>query len=217
MLDNFEKIGIREGYFEKSLIKDIPQSECKNSTIEVIDYDKSKKKFMESLNKIGMTQDFKSCDCLKLNNKSNRIDFIEIKGLKEYILRYKTSKKPKKPQKQIEKFGVEMKYNDSCTILKMLIQLFSEELGIKVAERLKKMKPTYIILTDIDLKENSRKRFTATLSYLSNRESASYFVQMSSDLVKCFDAEFNKMKSYSIEKKLMCERELEEYYSNDVS
>lgn len=210
MLNKFETIGIEKGYFIKMKIKDIPQSQCKESSIEVIDFDLAKDKLMTDLKSIGFAQDLKSCDCLKIIPELNRLEFIEIKGLKEYINRYHQSKKLKKPSKQVEKFEIDLKYLDSVQLLHILINKFSSELTDKIMKSIKRIGPVYIILTDVNLK-NSRIRFTQTLNHLATRPNPKHFIlrnELSTELKKAISS----VTPMAVERYLFCEDELEEHY-----
>ncbi len=71
--------GIKNALFEVKKIKDINYSCCKLSNLEVIDFDKTKDIYCKLNNIIEL----KSTDCLKFTE--NTIDFIEMKGFKEYL------------------------------------------------------------------------------------------------------------------------------------
>ena len=72
---------ILKGYFETREIRNLEKSCCQNSTLEVIDFDKTKD-LVCSKNNIPS---LKSCDALKFTFENERIDFIELKGLNMYL------------------------------------------------------------------------------------------------------------------------------------
>ena len=73
--------GVNKNLFIVKEIGKLDKTCCTDSIINAIDFDYTKDVICEKLN----LSHYKSCDALILLIDSERIDFIEMKGLKEYL------------------------------------------------------------------------------------------------------------------------------------
>jgi hypothetical protein len=107
--------GCHSDYFHLKSIGTVDKSCCPDATTEVIDFDKDKVCSEAKL------QPYKSCDALKILPDLKRLDFIEFKGLKQFVHYVHTNVPPsqqtQKIAQQIKKFDLETKLHDSYIIL----------------------------------------------------------------------------------------------------
>lgn len=83
LLQRLLGFGIVNHYFLITEIGKLDKSCCTSLKTEVIDFDKTEEFHRKEHN----YQNLKSCDALKILVQKNRIDFIEMKGFKEFIKR----------------------------------------------------------------------------------------------------------------------------------
>ncbi len=155
--------GCNSEYFNIKPIGQLNKSCCPNSKTEVIDFDATKDKLCKEKG----FQTFKSCDALKILPKSERLDFIELKGFKQFVKRLKSDlSSSEQIDKQIEKFDLANKVFDSNHIMYSLIhdKYYNLEKCDKVYYQT--VKKSYIILVDIELEENGIENIALTLEFL---------------------------------------------------
>lgn len=162
-LERLEKFGVDNGYFEKKLISNISKTCCSTSNTEVIDFDKTKEK-ISSENKL---QQPKSCDALKILHDKNRLDFIEFKGFKQFINHNTNKNFSKKLEDQVEKFNFPRKIRDSLFILENITHNNIFKITSHEKDFYEQTEKNYVILVDIDLKNNPVQGIAVSLSTLA--------------------------------------------------
>lgn len=192
MLESFINKLKDKNFITYRKIKELNKSQCKKSNLEVIDFDETKDKLVAHLCKIDSKDKpnpFCSCDCIKIINEKTRIDFIEIKGFKEFFARTKNVS-GQKIKSKIEEFNFEKKIEDSFNIILLLHSFFDgRNQSRKVISQSER---SFILLTDIE--KSSIYSFTLTLKILEK---------------------FKNMKNVSdYKRKLFNEDEIEDYYKN---
>ncbi len=148
ILTNLLKFGIEKEYFVTFKMGKIDKTCCKQSEIEVIDFDRTKEKIVAEFGYATI----KSCDALKILPSLKRIDFIEMKGSLEFLKRNRDNSN-EKVQKQVSKFDFEGKIKDSLHILDCIINKTNYLTG-KERQQYSNIKKYYFIITDINLTEN---------------------------------------------------------------
>ncbi|MEI2664062.1 hypothetical protein [Rossellomorea sp. LJF3] len=170
MLQRLLDHGINNSYFKIKPIKDIEKSCCQVSITEVIDYDDTKRYMIDTLNQSSITfQDPKSCDALKIIPASDRIDFIEFKGLDLFINNLSGTEVQVERQltKQVNKFDFETKIKDSLFILDLITKIGSLEMTKKERDYFKEISKNYIIMVDVEIEKDPMKNMAFNLMYLS--------------------------------------------------
>ncbi len=164
-LKKLSDFGVENGYFEIAEIGKLDKSCCQSLTVEVIDFDKTEEYHRKHHN----YQCIKSCDALKLLGTENSIDFIEMKGLKEFINRQLDSEENVKQQvnDKVAKFDFSSKIRDSITILNNIVQSNAFNLTGKDRTMYHELIKKYIILTDIDINKNPLEAISMTLEFLA--------------------------------------------------
>lgn len=149
-LEKLEIIGISNAYFSMTTVGKLPTSCCLLSNIEVIDFDKTKDKVTKNFQLISL----KSCDALKIIKQENRIDFIETKGIKNFI-KYQinpvlSNEKlvETKSKEQIKDFNFARKITDSKYIIDTIFLSKFVEPNNYQREMYDNITINYIILTD---------------------------------------------------------------------
>lgn len=163
-LNELNNYGNDNSYFETKEIRNLEKSCCQNSTLEVIDFDKTKD-LVCSKNNIPS---LKSCDALKFTVENERIDFIELKGLNMY-LNYggRSNFNPNldtnsQITNKITGFEINRKIEDSLKISKYIIEEYHGSY-----ETFKKIEKNFLIVTDIISSINPIEFIVATLEVLS--------------------------------------------------
>jgi hypothetical protein len=162
--------GITNHLFEIVPIKDIEKSCCKVSTTEVIDFDETKRVIISNINKTEIKmQEPKSCDALKIMPDINRLDFIEFKGLQEFIKRLPGNEEEQKlaVKEKLEKFDFQRKIGDSIFLLQQIFLLTSYSMTNEERAHFKKVEKNYFIMVDIDFEESRVEEIAFTLEFLS--------------------------------------------------
>ncbi len=163
-LNKLYKDGHKHGFFHSSTIGQLDKSCCTLSQTEVIDFDKTK----EYVVKVSSFVTVKSCDAIKIIASLERIDFIELKGFKQF-LRFNPSSDTQKAQKQMEKYDLLTKiYDSAVTIMNSIIS--SKELQYAPTERIKyiDVHKYFIIVTDISPQKNPIESIGIALDFLAN-------------------------------------------------
>lgn len=189
MLTLFIKNLEKKGYITYKKIKDLKHSQCKNCDLMVIDFDQTKDKLCEYLCTIpskDKPNPHSSCDGLKIINEVKRIDFIEIKGFKEFLSRNHQNK----VEEQIKQFNLVKKIEDSFQIILSLHNYFDK--SNKTRDAISKSSRYFILLTDIE--RGTPESFFITQKIIE---------------------EFENMKNVSDYKKiLLTENQIKGYYEN---
>jgi hypothetical protein len=146
-LQNILDEGVKSGWFSEKKIGALDKSCCSSATEMVIDFDEFKDKF----HKGGQTPS--SCDGLKILPAHERLDFIEMKGLKKFIGRSNAdaAKLDGELETQIADFDFPKKIIDSLDSLSKWLKTNP----IFNSNSLDDVQKQFIILTDIDPSENA--------------------------------------------------------------
>lgn len=162
-LQRLLKFGKETGYFSVSPLGKIAKTCCPNAMTEVIDFDRVKDQICQQ----GQYKSFKSCDALKILPDGHCIDFIELKGFKEFRRRLPANR-PAEPliEAQIERFDLKTKIHDSYVVLYLLLHrkndLIKEEKTLYP-----EVNKNYLVLIDLELEENGIQNLAVTLDFLS--------------------------------------------------
>jgi hypothetical protein len=164
-LKNFLQFGLDKGYFRVVAVKDIPKVCCPASDIEAIDFDATKEIYCQETK----TQSLKSCDALKIIPYQQRIDFIEFKGLKNFIARNPKAAKEDVEEK-IEELNLQGKIIDSNHLL---YGLLNKRVGTTKSERnyYHQVTKNYLVVVDIDPEKEGIESIAVTLDFLSEASS----------------------------------------------
>ncbi len=164
MLDMLIEQGLAKGFFELSELGQLDKSCCLDSTLEVIDFDKTKETVV-AINK--SLQQPKSTDALKIIPQLNRLDFIELKGFKIFIQRDKS----RNFQKKIEDFDLEGKIIDSLFILDCIVKDNSIQFNKVTTKKYRRTEKYYFIVVDIEPSKEAIKDRLINLIFLSLKKS----------------------------------------------
>jgi len=169
LLSKIEKYGCDNGLFAYTTIGNLSKSCCNSSKTEVIDFDTTKEHICKQHN----LQTLKSCDALKFLTNASRIDFIEMKGFKEFISREikETKEVEEKTKEKLTKFDFETKIRDSIAVLSILISSKSLSLSAQERNLFHKIDKHYVVLSDISIEKNPIDFLTMTLDFLGNASS----------------------------------------------
>lgn len=166
--------GLNKNYFIIHEIGKLDKTCCNASVIEAIDFDRTKETICKQLN----LSHYKSCDALILLIEDERIDFIEMKGLKEYLKpQYKNSLNPDNNigdqiKGKVVNFNIIQKIEDSLDILKLIIQDKDFQQTKADKEIFKAIEKNFILLTDIDSSKNGLEFILASLDVLSENSTS---------------------------------------------
>ncbi|WKA55516.1 hypothetical protein [Planococcus shixiaomingii] len=174
MLTNFLNKGIQLNIFELKALKNLEGSCANKANLEVIDYDKVKEKIYSLMNGPGNRLKFnqpKSCDALKILPAQFRLDFIEIKGIKDFCDNLQEKAKIEADEKieaQVQKFNLENKIEQSLDLFKLLLQITQFEVNNTVKEEiLNNALKKYIVVIDEEIEEDYAKQIAVSLDFLS--------------------------------------------------
>lgn len=166
--------GLKKEYFIVNKIGKLDKTCCNESEIEAIDFDCTKEILCKQLN----LSHYKSCDALILLIENERIDFIEMKGLKEYLNpKHKNSLKidndiSEQIKGKVVDFNIVQKIQDSLDILKLIIQDKDFQQTKSDKEIFKAVEKNFILLTDIDSSKNGLEFILASLEVLSQNSTS---------------------------------------------
>jgi len=169
LLQKILDLGISNGYFELNEIKSLDKSCCTDSSISVIDFDKT-----EEIHRVKhCALALKSCDALKISGTDSSIDFIEMKGMRQFMNRQLIIKTNIQPQVQekVYSFKFTNKIRDSITILNNIVQSANFNLSGRERDLYHAIAKKYIVLTDINIMSNPLELLTLTLEFLSETSS----------------------------------------------
>lgn len=164
MLEALIVEGVDKGLFEFSELGKLDKNCCPSSKLEVIDFDKVKEK---TFAKNKSLQHPKSADALKILPKLNRVDFIELKGFKNFI-KYD---KHKDFQKKIEEFDLEGKIIDSLFVLDFVVKDKSIQFSKVEIKEYRHTEKNFFIVVDIELSKEPIKDRLINLIFLSLKKS----------------------------------------------
>lgn len=169
-LERVLQYGFEGNYFEEMEIGKIDKSCCKQSVILAIDFDKTK----EIVCKDAKQTSYKSCDALKILIDNERIDFIEFKGLNDYLKRDFNPEKDysKQIQNKVEKFNLFEKIEDSLNVLNLLLRSPKFSLTKNEKKIFREIEKNFIIVTDINSVDNGLEFLLASFEVLSETSSS---------------------------------------------
>lgn len=180
MLDRLLAFGIEKGFFEEKLLGKLDKSCCSCSQIKVIDFDVAKEKILGAEIKITISdagelqeqatnrQQPKSADAIKIFSDKNQIDFIELKGFKQFICKNKENENIELLiNSQIEKLNLETKIFDSLHVLYSLILDGKFRASSEEKDQYRRSIKNYFIVVDISLDKDPMRARSFTLNLLS--------------------------------------------------
>lgn len=157
-LNRLVEYGEKTSFLVKKQLKNLDKSCCQNAVTEVYDFDDCK----TFIAKEHDLKSPKSCDALKIIAGKSIIDFIELKGWKEFVRwQLDGTNDKEKIEKQIEKFQMGSKITDSLYVLYTLMK--RGDFGLTNEERdlyFREVEKKYIIVVDLDL--NNPRQIIAT-------------------------------------------------------
>ncbi|MDM8548353.1 hypothetical protein QUF61_17825 [Candidatus Venteria ishoeyi] len=155
VIKHLSSIAQDKNWFVTMPLGELDKSCCPRAQTEVIDFDQTKTLVSRMMKKPTP----KSCDALKILEQ--RLDFIEMKGWREFIRRNPSSAVPS----QITKFNLKQKITDSLGVLKDVITLM--QLGDAAQEQYGETVKYYIVVIDIHLEDNPLEHLALSLDFLS--------------------------------------------------
>jgi len=208
MLEKLLKFGQEHYDFCEYKVKDIDKSCCDNEECKVIDFDRVKEKVVS----LHSLRTISSCDGLKICCKDQRIDFIEMKGFKEFKTRNEVTSK--KIDSQVKKFDFEKKIKDSYFLLQTIINSSNFNVKKEDYRQFENTLKRYFIVTDIQIEQNGIETIAFTLEFLANVSNIDKNIQMClqnkiDEIEQCFLVEKPKLVGCDEICKLLCESEIE--------
>lgn len=175
-LERLLRYGTEKKFFEVDTIKSLDKSCCKSCDVEAINFDKTKDIVCSAMK----LRPYKSVDALKIVVDAGRIDFIEMKGLNDFIFPKFADRnnfdKNKDVSKQIEdkvaSFDVVSKIEDSISLLRLIIDSQNFTLTNKEKTIFKSLPKNFFVVTDIEPEQNPLEYIVATLDLLSETSSS---------------------------------------------
>jgi len=210
LLEKLLNFGLANGYFSITEIGKLDKSCCQNLKTEVIDFDKTE----EFHRKAHNYQNLKSCDALKILDQLKRIDFIEMKGFKEFIKRQLNHSNSIDSQVRVKitDFDFLSKIRDSIIILNNIVLSKSFDITGKEQKIYHKIVKNFIILTDIDIQQNPLELIAFSLSFLGQTSS-----DMETIVAKLVDDEIKQLAAFeNIQKPILLTcKKFDEFYKNN--
>lgn len=168
LLENGKKIGL----FEVKKLEDLDTQNRISSKVEVIDFDAVKDNIFKTFNQheFGFNS-LKSCDAVKIIPNENRLDFIEIKGIEEFVERHSQMEIAAAIvgiDEQIEKFNLPNKIFHSLTILTIVFQI--DKITLTNAQKnsfFDEVISDFIIVIDSEIEQDGIKSFEVMLEFLA--------------------------------------------------
>ncbi|WP_322924522.1 hypothetical protein [Paenibacillus campi] len=216
MLSELLNNGTKHGIFTIVALEKLDVHRKIRAKVEVIDYDKTKELLFTEISKGSLSfKQLKSCDAIKIIVDDNRLDFIEIKGIKQFCETYHQLSAAEGKQKiddQLQRFNLPKKIKDSLIILQLL--MCTNEIGLNNQQKAtfdEEVICDYIIVIDAEIEQDSIKSFATMMSYLADYSSfqQEYIVRLTTSLDTIEDFKIKKpvLKYHS---------EMDIHYANDM-
>lgn len=214
MLKRLLSFGLQDALFNYRTVKEIEKSFMNDCEMEVIDYDETKRKIIERINASPhwTFNEPKSCDGLLILPDINRIDFIEFKSLKSFLIRLNSEEDIAKQQidTQVEKFDFSKKIVDSVYILRLILDNGIFLMSKKELEEFVRTEKKYVIVIDIDFDSNPIESFMISLEYASQFSSSNY---LQNKIITTLGEDISVFGGIRIEKPLIMNKEkFESFY-----
>lgn len=163
ILQRLLEFGIEKGFFVVKPVGMVEKTCCEYSSVLVIDFDYTKEKVARG---IGL-QEPKSCDLLVIIPEKNRIDFIEMKSIRNMIDRIDKGKEPTDEEiaKNISRFDFGAKLHGSFFIVDLIMNMRDFKLMREERKEYLEVEKNYFILVDIDPKLNPVEALALSLRY----------------------------------------------------
>ncbi len=201
-------LGEEKGYISYKSIKDLDKSCCSNNNLEVIDFDFFKDKFISKKE----LQHFQSCDALKI--VETRLDFIEMKGFKELLVKPNIPAEHKTKSKianDIDNFGIATKIKDSLLLWDTFIKEKDALKGHEVRDLENTLTFRFMLLTDVE--HNDADWFAINLNFLAEYNETAYdflYKKLNKQLTDIDPTLIARIKTLP---KLMTCTEIDDYYA----
>lgn len=196
-----EKVYPKEAIFVEKPINELDKS-CSTSCIKVFDFDRAKEKISKEFSRgtIAISQ-IKSCDALKICPVKCKFDFIEMKGIKEFISHINAEVGS---EQYFDKINSKIKeYNEECIgkfkasifLLNMILYHSNSNLTKNEKDKLDNLSKDYYILSDYNLESNPREVFAVNLFALSHPVNTyNKDMQLEENKEECLTYMIRKMK-----------------------
>jgi hypothetical protein len=211
MLDRLMLFGIEKGFFEEKPLGELEKSCCPCAKTVVIDFDKAKEKILKETS----CQQPKSADAIKILPHLSRIDFIEMKGWEQFIIRNQDKKNfSEETENHIDNLRLSTKIRDSLNTLWIFVKdknLRCSNLEFSQYEQAEK---NYFVVVDIDLYQDPMKDRAVALGFLSqNLTKQKVLNALKKDVDGIAESNLENLKKPRI---LNC-REIDKFYNKENS
>jgi hypothetical protein len=209
MLDRLMLFGIEKGFFEEKPLGELEKSCCPCAKTVVIDFDKAKEKILKETS----CQQPKSADAIKILPHLSRIDFIEMKGWEQFIIRTQDKNNfSKETENHIDNLRLSTKIRDSLNTLWIFVKdknLRCSNLEFSQYEQAEK---NYFVVVDIDLYQDPMKDRAIALGFLSQNLSKQKVLNaLKKDVDGISESNLENLKKPRI---LNC-REIDQFYDKE--
>jgi hypothetical protein len=167
-LSNLLAEGQRAGYFNLLPLNALHKSCCAAVQTEVVDFDVVKDKLTQA----QRLHTLKSCDALKILPAQERLDFIEMKALREVLRRsrnqHNSAKLDTELREKAEDFNFLGKIVDSLHLLQSLTTLREMTFNDQARQGYLNARKHFVVLTDLDPEETAIEFFALNLAFLAS-------------------------------------------------
>ena len=167
MLDRLMSFGIENGFFEEKPLGKLEKSCCPCTKTEVIDFDKAKEKILKETS----CQQPKSADAIKILPHLSRIDFIEMKGWEQFIIRNKDKNNfSEETENHIDNLRLSTKIRDRLNTLWIFVKNKNLRCSNLEFSQYEQAEKNYFVVVDIDLHHDPLKDRAVILGFLSQKQ-----------------------------------------------
>lgn len=180
--------GVASGHFILLPINRLDKSCCLAAKTEVIDFDAVKEKIRDEKG----THNLKSCDALKIIPTHGRIDFIEMKGLKQ-LVKWSRHKQDVvnldiEVREKVLNFNLLGKIVDSLRLLDFITTLRDFPFNDETRKHYLDVEKYFVVLIDIDPAENAIEFIALNLQFW-----ASFSTNIEHQIERYFAAELSRI------------------------
>jgi len=211
MLDRLMLFGIEKGFFEEKSLGELEKSCCPCAKTVVIDFDKAKEKILKETS----CQQPKSADAIKILPHLSRIDFIEMKGWEQFIIRTQDKNNfSKETENHIDNLRLSTKIRDSLNTLWIFVKNKNLRCSNLEFSQYEQAEKNYFVVVDIDLYQDPIKDRAIALGFLSqNLTKQKVLNALKKDVDGIPESNLENLKKPRI---LNC-REIDEFYNKENS
>lgn len=203
--------GIEKGFFEEKSLGELEKSCCPCAKTVVIDFDKAKEKILKETS----CQQPKSADAIKILPHLSRIDFIEMKGWEQFIIRTQGKNNfSKETENHIDNLRLSTKIRDSLNTLWIFVKNKNLRCSNLEFSQYEQAEKNYFVVVDIDLYQDPIKDRAIALGFLSqNLTKQKVLNALKKDVDGIPESNLENLKKPRI---LNC-REIDEFYNKENS